>query len=383
MSFWINNSTGAVSNCSDVTCSTNDVTTYVSPSDQKPGILDEATFRIVEKALDCGGRLAFFVFGAPLNILNMIVFFRQSLRDRMNLCLFSLAFVDLMYLTSKFAMASYCLVDESNFRLREVWKYTVRKNAVNFVFGFLYSSGCLTMIIAVERCVCVVLPMKAATIMKTRTMAILIVVAILSMNALCSVSRFKYDVLVHDDVTTGKFVVMLAASSHYKKHKIIIDIIENIVLSSIAFISFLVISIATFVTVVKLRSAMAWRQEMGTVSSSGRRQMMLIKMLVMLSCIYIVCSTPNICVALTRLLVDEFWAQSRYRRMYYITHIGSTVILMLNSSVNFFVYVTRSSRFRAELRILFSCKNAYASRTWTESIEQKLDDITAASKNKF
>ncbi|XP_076448498.1 uncharacterized protein LOC143285154 [Babylonia areolata] len=358
MTVWVETNGSAVANCSDVTCDTSGVITYVSKGDEEPGILSDATYRVVEKALDCGGRPFFFFIGAPTNLLNMIIFFRQGLRDRMNLCLFSLAFVDLMYVTSKFIMASYCFVGEENFMLREVWKYTVRKNVVNFVFGFLYSSGCLTMIIAVERCVVVVLPMKAATIMKTRTMGLLIVFSILSMNALCSVYCFKYDVLVFDDVNTGKFTVMLTASAYYKRYKFVIDFVENIVLSTITFVSFFVVSIATCVTVIKLRNAMAWRQQSGTATSAERRQMTLVKMLVTLSCIFVICATPTICVALARLFVSGFWAQSRYRRMYYVTHIGATVILMMNSSVNFFVYVTQSSRFRAELRVLFLGKKA-------------------------
>ncbi|KAL8576956.1 hypothetical protein ACOMHN_024232 [Nucella lapillus] len=364
MNLWINNVSG-ISNCSDVTCNTNDVITYVSPGDEEAGIMDDATYRLVSTALDCGARFGLFYIGAPLNLLNMIVFFRQGLRDRMNLCLFSLAFVDLMFVTSKFIMASYCLVSERNMVLRLMWKFTVWKNFPNFVYGFMYSSGCLTMIIAVERCVCVVLPMKAATIMRTRTMAILIVVAILSMNALCSFYSFKYNLGISNDVTTGQFSVMLVASPHYKGHKLVIDIVENFVLSSITFVSFSVVCIATFITVVKLRTAMRWRQETGTgtATSTERRQLTLIKMLVTLSCIFVICTTPSICVALARFLVSEFWAQSRYRRMYVTAHITASVIFMMNSSVNFFVYLTQSSRFRAELRILFCGKKTKASLT--------------------
>ena len=324
--------------------------------DKPQGILSSSAFQTIENTLDCGFLPIFFLVGAPTNLLNMIVFFRQGLRDRMNLCLFSLSLVDFLYVLFKFAMGSYCFVGDHGSLLREVWKFRVRKHVVNFMFGALYSSAGLTMIIAVERYVCVVLPMRAATLIKTRTMAALILLTVLAMNALCSVYAFKYEVavVVLDDVVhVGKVKVMLAASRSYVRHKVTIDVVENVVLSAVTFLNFVVVSVTTGVTVVKLRAAMAWRlRSGGIVTSAERRQVALVKMLVTVSCIYMMCVTPTICLALTRLLVPDFWPQRRYGRMYYVTHVATTVVLMLNSSVNFFVFVMQSSRFRLELRVL-------------------------------
>lgn len=347
----------AFSACCDVTSyatETDDVFSEVESVDKQQGILSYSDFQTIENILDCGFLQFFFFIGAPTNVLNMIVFYRQSLRDRMNFCLFSLALVDLLYVVCKFAMGSYCFVGDDEAALREVWKFTVRKYVVNFMFGALYSSGGLTMIIAVERYVCVAFPMKAATLLKTRTVVLLVLFTVVIMHAFCSIYALKYEVKVLDDAGVGTFVVMLTASRIYIAHKVTIDVMENIVLSAITFFNFLIVSVATGMTVVKLRHAMKWRQTLGkSVTSAERRQMTLVKMLVTVSCIYITCVTPTICLAVTRLLMPDFWPQRRYGRMYYVTHVGTTVVLMLNSSVNFFVYVKQSSRFRLELRVLF------------------------------
>ena len=345
--------------CCDVTAyttETDDVCNDVKSVGKKEGLLSGWDLQMAESILDCGFLQLFFLIGAPTNVLNMIVFYRQGLKDRMNFCLFSLAFVDFLYVVSKFAMGSYCLVGDDHAALREMWKYTVRKHVVNFMFGALYSSGGLTVIIAVERYVCVAFPMKAGTLLKTRTMVTLVLFTVFIMNAFCSIYAFKYKVSVLTDVSTGRSMVVLAASRIYTEHKTIIDVVENIVLSAITFINFLIVSAATGITVLKLRHAMKWRQSSGrSVTSAERRQTILVKMLVTVSCIYITCAAPTICLAMTRLLVPDFWPQRRFGRMYYVTHIGTTVILMLNSSVNFFVYVVQSSRFRLELQGLF-CK---------------------------
>ena len=61
--------------------------------------------------------------------------------------------------------------------------------------GLLYASGCLTMVISVERCVCVALPIKAATLIATRTMVVIIVSIVVSLQLLCIVYPFRYDVV--------------------------------------------------------------------------------------------------------------------------------------------------------------------------------------------
>lgn len=46
-----------------------------------------------------------FFFGAPANIINMMAFYRQGLKERINLCLFSQSLVDFLYLVN--CMARY------------------------------------------------------------------------------------------------------------------------------------------------------------------------------------------------------------------------------------------------------------------------------------
>lgn len=43
-----------------------------------------------------------FLFGFPANILNAIIFYRQGLRERINMCLFTLSLADLVALTAQF-----------------------------------------------------------------------------------------------------------------------------------------------------------------------------------------------------------------------------------------------------------------------------------------
>nr|KAG5710999.1 hypothetical protein BaRGS_013733 [Batillaria attramentaria] len=132
---------------------------------------------------------------------------------------------------------------------------------------------------------------------------------------------------------------------------------DFIVLPIITLLNFSVVVTATTVTVVKLTQAMKWRQN--TSSTAGdKRQMMLVKVLVTVSCIYVTCAVPMVALAFARFLVTGFSTNGRYRNIFFASHYIGNLILMLNSSVNFFVYVTQSSRFRKEVLNLCRCHKA-------------------------
>ena len=70
----------------------------------------------------------------------------------MNLCLFSLALVIMLYVTFFRLAGSYCLVRQLVPKVEQWWKFIVRACFIGFYGGF-FSSGCLTTLITVERCV--------------------------------------------------------------------------------------------------------------------------------------------------------------------------------------------------------------------------------------
>ena len=80
--------------------------------------------------------------------------------------------------------------------------------------------------------------------------------------------------------------------------------------------------------------------------------MSLVKMLVVVSLMYIISSAPNIALGLSRLLVPDFLPSRRYANIFLASHLMYLVLAEVNSSVNFFVYLARSTRYRRELRSL-------------------------------
>ena len=109
----------------------------------------------------------------------------------MNLCLFCLSLVDGMYVFVFTVANSYCLVRVFRPDLETWWKWTVRSYVIGLYAGLLQCSGSLTMIISVERCVCVFLPLRATSLIRTRTMAATIFTAIATIQGICMIYPLK------------------------------------------------------------------------------------------------------------------------------------------------------------------------------------------------
>nr|KAG5709228.1 hypothetical protein BaRGS_017980 [Batillaria attramentaria] len=316
-----------------------------SPWNNPSNIITFATFLRIERALFCWVNLVLVAIGVPTNVLNCVVFFRQGLRDRMNLCLFSLASVDMLFVGLYYFSGLYCLVGEfGDPELAEWLKWTLRQSMTGLHTGFMLSSGCLTAIISVEKCVCVFLPMKAATLMRTRTMAVLIASTVLCLQGLCL--QFPLQMYVGDGVApvSNRTTYRLRSTRLYLDNRLLFDFLENtVIMAVIPFLTFIVVVVATTVTVIQLKRAISWRKK-STAGADIRKEVALVKMLVVVSAIYIFTASPNIALGLARSFVHDFWFTRRYANIFLATHALYIDMGMLNSSINFFVYLARSSR---------------------------------------
>ena len=113
-----------------------------------------------------------FLIGGPANVFNMAVFYKQSLKERVNLCPFALSLADEIYLIQilLFYGEQVRLQFTTNESFGPLMRFMVNNNLVGF-FGFYFVSQVLSAIIASERCLCVLSPLRSQTLLQTRTMA--------------------------------------------------------------------------------------------------------------------------------------------------------------------------------------------------------------------
>ena len=179
----------------------------------------------------------------------------------------------------------------------------------------------------------------------------IIVGVVVFFQSVCILYPLELSVGTREDPDTGKITLFLTTTEFRSQHILLYNIVENTFLMIvIPFTTFTVVTVATAITVVQLKRAIAWRHGSSSSSSSHVREVALVKMLVVVSLIYITSSAPNVALGMTRLLVPEFVANRRYANIFLASDLSSLILGQVNSSVNFFVYLARSSRFRQELR---------------------------------
>ena len=112
------------------------------------------------------------------------------------MCLFSLALVDLIYLTAIFMFYVERIYTQFTDyeRYGPVYQYMVY-NHVIVLFGFGYVHLFLVALVATERCICVLFPLRGQRCMPTKTLAFFIVVSALILVCL------RFAVILHYQVT--------------------------------------------------------------------------------------------------------------------------------------------------------------------------------------
>ena len=140
------------------------------PCDNPENLVDKATREEVEGLLLMTVLPSLELFGVTTNVINCMVFVRQGLRDRINLCLFSLALADTSFLLFMFLAKFFPFLGLFDRELGGYWRQKHLSTVLGPMMGTMIISNLMTMIISVERCICVVSPFTAKRFLKTRYM---------------------------------------------------------------------------------------------------------------------------------------------------------------------------------------------------------------------
>ncbi|PVD28723.1 hypothetical protein C0Q70_11317 [Pomacea canaliculata] len=279
--------------------------------------------------------LVLSVVGIGTNVVNWMVFRLQGLKDRMNLCLFFLAMIDIAYSATAFAnslttilchLGIYGLGEEHYqrnveyvtgimyaFRASNITRssgviirtsihahlYTgstmyninetlsvanrsedlhnsnpilgVRRKTTEVVVVSLMvlaqearhtiaTSGLYTMVIAIERCVCVTCPLRVMSLVTTRTMGMLLTSLALILQLGFAAVPMKY--IVVDTAVAEEVRWRPGPSQFYLSNRLAFDVILDKFLGvTVPLLTFIIVSIATAISVLKLRAAILWREK--------------------------------------------------------------------------------------------------------------------------
>ncbi|KAK7466677.1 hypothetical protein BaRGS_00037244 [Batillaria attramentaria] len=177
---------------------------------------------------------ALFLISFSTNTINLIVFYKHGLQERFNLCVFCLAFTDIMNLLA--GLLAY--VDNPHSLLVKPIASTptmglVLKAVLDYnllgLYGFNWASQLISAIVACERCYCVVRPLKSQTALSTKTMAGIIVTVCTPAVAGYFLVMSRWDYVCIFDSHTASMTYLATASEFYLQNRQLVDILNGTV----------------------------------------------------------------------------------------------------------------------------------------------------------
>ena len=294
-----------------------------------------------------------FLIGGPANVINMAVFYKQGLKDRVNLCLFALSLADELYLIQ--AMFFYgdqvYLQFTTKDRFGPMMRFMANNNLVGF-YGFTWVSQVLSAIIASERCLCVLSPLRFQTLLKTRTMAVVIAVVYVLVTGLYFLVAARYRIACVFDPASDTVRYTGVAGEFYRNHENVINYLDSFVYGAgIPGAVMIIVTTTTITTAMKIRQAALWRAGTSSTSSCSSlsispREVALTKMLIGSSVLFIACVSPIALFRFVWLFLPEMNTGRRHHNFFLTSLWILEAVSYVNSTFNIFVYYTMGSRYR-------------------------------------
>ena len=348
---WHNSSTH--NNLSDHPCQVVFEEFDVFPKDDPDDIIPLETGMLGIKVV-CGALLLPLASsGLLLNVLSMMVFLKQGLRQRINALLFCLACADFLLLVhfTMYAVDFFFIFHEGPFHIIGPVQEIIANQDISILYGFVYVSGFISTMIAVERYICISHPFIAKKILKTKAAGAIVIVSTAVLVGGHSFASSKYRVRCgsypEKDITLKGFY----PSQFFVDNRFLVDVLNVVVYGlALPIFFFLTTTVTTVITAVKLRSAATWRRGQTSAAEADSKEVAVTRMLIAVSCVFIVCSIPNNVMKLTPFFLPEFSKGIKNQNLLLLGHCLKHYIPAINSSINFFFYFKMGSRFRAVLK---------------------------------
>ncbi|GFO12933.1 type-1 angiotensin ii receptor [Plakobranchus ocellatus] len=308
--------------------------------------------------------ISFSILGLATNITNIIVFIKMGLQETTTISMLALAVSDFICcLLSLWTYVCYipAFRDLPNLPFNSV-EVSMETGVIIRPF-FTRTGALITAYITLERCLCVVLPMKVKTIITTKVTRITMVIIYL-------ITLLPY--ISHQfQATLGwKFYPHLNRTMIGTVH--VNDPVASVALQVntfvVGFFYLLLASVTIFVCttflVITLARNSKWREsvssqtrpssssdESGNSKPSGsRKENRLMKMVVAIALLFIFCHIPAIVSIFLATFSTDFFRTGRYGSFIILLSSIQFAFEVVNNSLNFFLYYMMGTKFKGVFR---------------------------------
>ncbi|XP_005091769.1 thyrotropin-releasing hormone receptor-like [Aplysia californica] len=337
------------------------VTLAVEVEEEKPDLLDKPTATLIiilVWVVACG---VISIMGVVGNAINIAVFIKMGLKDTVNISLLGLAAADmcssfLLILIGQFYSPLMASKDLS-FIASEV-------EYLSFGWPRVYFTRCvsgITAFVAFERCLCITFPLKVKTLI-TPKRSVIAVVSIYVIMALSVMPTYLSTRLGYKfDETRNRTVYGLLLNDNRQT----IDGIAFVMGVFLALTSFIWAFVCACVLIYFLTrqnfpgSKLSADPNSATSNATFNKESRIAKskqagkMVFLITVIFVLCYIPSNMLQLTMALVSDFNKGGYYINLRQVCWALGNFMEAVNSSVNIFMYLRMSSRYKASFLTVF------------------------------
>ncbi|KAI8770946.1 neuropeptide receptor 15 [Biomphalaria glabrata] len=358
------------------------VTSLVMASD----VASDDQRRLSQIILDLVINFSVCFFGIFSNTIVIVVFTKQGFKDSTAISMTAVSLWDLVKCVAGFMQRLEGPLELVSLALAYSWT-NVSLVVCNYLVSFsCYVTSVLAAYVAVERCLCVIIPLKVKWLL-TPKVALVICVTISIVVFGCFVIIFGiYDVFLTFDSHFNTTVAIFKYNS-FSNNNVALFGYYNMSGTLWPMVSLVVIIISTVIISYKLKKAAEFRYRTKTITRSSmktkthqnlqtfqvkdnpqsmeksdktqgisKRDQQVIKMLLVVIVIYMVNLFPRVANYLGKFIVFDYYYLRRYHNLFSI--MGYTVFVFdyVNGAVNLIIFYFMSSSFRETTRSLFGCR---------------------------
>ncbi|XP_059147810.1 neuropeptide receptor 22-like [Physella acuta] len=287
--------------------------------------------------------------GVVFNVINIIVFIKMGFSDSVNMSLLGLSVADLW----ASAILLVCSVCNNPVHAHQY-------GVIGVFLGWPHItmvrvSSWLTVFITFERYLCVAFPLKVKSIITpSRTRSFIIIVFIIfTVASIPPLSGMRLEWVVLDEETNESGLSFYFTPGGKE--------IENasFTFSNVSLLSsFPCVIVFTFLIVVKLEEKSKWRKQTSSMAqkdTTSARDTKVVKMIILISGIFIFCYMPAVTSIAGALAYAEYNATGRLKNFFIVCWSFVFCLEATNATVTMFVYLKMSTKYRSVFLSIFRC----------------------------
>ncbi|XP_059168684.1 FMRFamide receptor-like [Physella acuta] len=318
-------------------------------------ILNDDMAKIFFVVVKCAMYEVSSVIGIVTNGLCLVVFRKLGCGETVNVTLIGLTISDLASVVVLFWMG---ICFNPLFTYSDVYFDTLSVVYLSGGWVKLYLtrvSSWITAFVTLERCLCIAIPLKIKAIMTPKRAAIFICVSFfllgMTMPPVYYTTRLEW--LWYPDRNKTLLGMAFTPEREFIYNSVIAI---NLVLT---FAAFAVIIACTSILVLNLDKKAEWRKKSVSAdkqSSMSSKDQKVSQMIVLIAALFVASFFPGTVLFVTMLIVPEFNRGKLYNNLFTTVFAFSHILEAANASINLFVYLKMSTKFRTVFYETFAFK---------------------------